>query len=116
MTRAAKAKSLAGRVVTLKLKRADHSLISRRISLRDATQMADTIYGQARALFDQVGNEGPYRLLGVGLADLVDETHADLSADLLDPQAAQRRKAERATDAIREKFGHDAILKGRAMR
>ena len=112
----AKAKSLAGRVVTLKLKRADHSLISRRISLRDATQMADTIYGQARALFDQVGNEGPYRLLGVGLADLVDETHADLSADLLDPQAAQRRKAERATDAIREKFGHDAILKGRAMR
>lgn len=112
----AKAKGKAGRVVTLKLKRADHSLISRRIALRDATQMADTLYSTARGLFDQVGNQGPYRLIGVGLADLVPETAADLSGDLLDPRAAQRRKAERATDEIRKRFGSDAILKGRAMR
>lgn len=112
----AKAKSMAGRVVTLKLKRANHSLISRRLALRDATQMADTLYQTARGLFDQVGDQGPYRLIGVGLADLVAEDTADLSGDLLDPQAAQRRKAERATDTIREKFGADAIRKGRAMR
>lgn len=112
----AKAKAKAGRVVTLKLKRANHSLISRRLALRDATQMADTIYQTARGLFDQVGDQGPYRLLGVGLADLVAEETGDLSADLLDPQAAQRRKAERASDAIRGKFGADSILKGRAMR
>ena len=112
----AKAKGLAGRVVTLKLKRADHSLISRRVSLRDATQMADTVYRTARALFDQVGNQGPYRLLGCGLSDLVAESGADLSADLLDPQARQRSAAERATDKIRARFGADAILKGRALR
>ena len=112
----AKAKGKAGRVVTLKLKRADHSLISRRIALRDATQMADTLYREARALFEQVGDKGPYRLLGVGLSDLVSAEAADLSGDLLDPQAAQRRKAERATDEIRKKFGSDAILKGRSMR
>ncbi|WP_283424724.1 DNA polymerase IV [Shimia sagamensis] len=112
----AKAKDLAGRVVTLKLKRANFSSISRRVSLRDATQMADTLYRTARGLFDQVGDEGPYRLIGVGLADLVPATQADLSGDLLDPNAAQRAKAERATDAIRERFGSDAILKGRAMR
>lgn len=112
----AKAEGLAGRVVTLKLKRADHSLISRRVSLRDATQMADTVYRTARALFDQVGNQGPYRLLGCGLSDLVAESGADLSADLLDPQARQRSAAERATDKIRARFGADAILKGRALR
>ena len=112
----AKAKGLAGRVVTLKLKRADRSLISRRVSLRDATQMADTVYRTARALFDQVGNQGPYRLLGCGLSDLVAESGADLSADLLDPQARQRSAAERATDKIRARFGADAILKGRALR
>ncbi|SHH40155.1 DNA polymerase IV [Cognatishimia maritima] len=112
----AKAKGKAGRVVTLKLKRANFSLISRRISLRDATQMADTIYHTARGLFDQVGNQGPYRLIGVGISDIVEESAADLSGDLLDPKAAQRRKAERATDKIRERFGSDAILKGRAMR
>ncbi|PHO05479.1 DNA polymerase IV [Rhodobacteraceae bacterium 4F10] len=112
----AKAKSKAGRVVTLKLKRSNHSLISRRVALRDATQMADSIYQTARGLFDQVGDQGPYRLLGVGLSDLVAETQADLSSDLLDPEAHKRRKAERATDEIRKKFGTSAILKGRAMR
>ncbi len=112
----AKAKSKAGRVVTLKLKRANFTLISRRLALRDATQMADTIYHTARGLFEQVGDQGPYRLLGVGLSDLLPEEGADLSGDLLDPQAAQRRKAERATDAIRKRFGAEAILKGRAMR
>ena len=112
----AKAKDKAGRVVTLKLKRANHSLISRRLSLRDPTQMADTLYRTARGLFDQVGNQGPYRLIGVGLADLIAADQADLSGDLLDPHAAQRTRAERATDKIRKRFGTDAILKGRAMR
>jgi DNA polymerase-4 len=112
----AKAKDLAGRVVTLKLKRANHSTISRRLSLRDATQMADTLYRTARGLFDQVGDQGPYRLIGVGLADLVSADRADLSGDLLDPKAGQRAKAERATDEIRKRFGSDAILKGRSMR
>lgn len=112
----AKAKQMAGRVVTLKLKRADFSLITRRQALRDPTQIADTIYRTARGLFDQVGNSGPYRLLGAGISDLVPDQVADRSGDLLDPQANKRQAAERATDKIRERFGPDAILKGRALR
>ncbi len=112
----AKAKGLAGRVVTLKLKRADHSLLSKRVSLRDGTQLADRIYRTARGLFDQVGDQGPYRLLGCGLSDLIAEGSADLSGDLLDPKERQRSAAERATDKIRDRFGSDAILKGRSLR
>jgi len=112
----AKAKDKAGRVVTLKLKRANHTLLSKRISLHQPTQMADTIYRSARGLFDQVGNQGPYRLLGVGISDLVPAGDADLEGDLLDPGATKRAEAERAADAIRERFGKDAILKGRALR
>jgi DNA polymerase IV len=112
----AKAKQMAGRVVTLKLKRANHSSLSRRLSLRDATQMADTIYRTARGLFDQVGNEGPYRLIGCGISDLCPETEADKSGDLLDPGATKRSEAERATDDIRRRFGSDAIVKGRSLR
>jgi len=112
----AKAKGLAGRVVTLKLKRADHSGLTRRISLRDATQMADALYRTARALFDQVGDQGPYRLLGCGLSDLVPEDQADKSGDLLDPGVGKRTQAERATDSIRRRFGTDAIIKGRSLR
>ncbi|MEY8837545.1 DNA polymerase IV, partial [Cribrihabitans sp. XS_ASV171] len=112
----AKAKGLAGRVVTLKLKKANHKILTRRAALRDATQMADTIYRRARALFDQVGNEGPYRLLGCGISDLCPAAQADMSGDLLDPNAARRAGAERAADAIRARFGPDAILKGRSLR
>ncbi|MFY0693376.1 MAG: DNA polymerase IV [Paracoccaceae bacterium] len=112
----AKAKGIAGRVVTLKLKRADFKLVTRRITLRDATQMADTIYRTARDLFEQTGDIGPIRLLGVGISDLIAEDGADRTPDLLDPDAARRSEAERATDTIRARFGKDAILKGRALR
>ncbi|MGI3169328.1 DNA polymerase IV [Pseudooceanicola sp. C21-150M6] len=112
----AKAKRTAGRVVTLKLKRKDFTAITRRVSLRDPAQLADTIYRTARGLFDAVGPEGPYRLIGVGISDLVPESNGGASGDLLDPDARRRGDAERATDAIRKRFGPDAILKGRALR
>ncbi|MBS9717932.1 DNA polymerase IV [Pseudohalocynthiibacter aestuariivivens] len=112
----AKARHLAGRVVTLKLKQANFSTLTRRVSLQDATQIADRIYRTARALFDQVGDKGPYRLIGVGISDLVAEEGADISGDLLDPEAEKRVEIERASDKIRKKFGTDAILKGRALR
>ncbi|WP_299845618.1 DNA polymerase IV [uncultured Roseovarius sp.] len=112
----AKAKQIAGRVVTLKLKRADRSLITRRLALRDPTQMADTIYRTARNLMDQVDGKAPYRLLGVGISDLIPEDGADRSGDLLDPEASKRSQAEKATDSIRRKFGRDAIVKGRSLR
>ena len=112
----AKARNLAGRVVTLKLKRHDHSSLTRRVSLRDPAQLADTIYRTARGLFDQVGDEGPYRLLGCGISDLVDADSVQASGDLLDPGARKRGEAERAADAIRDRFGPDAIVKGRALR
>ncbi|MBL9056906.1 MAG: DNA polymerase IV [Rhodobacteraceae bacterium] len=112
----AKAKGLAGRVVVLKLKRGDFQLISRRHSLNEPTQLTDRIYRAARALLDQAGARGPFRLIGVGIADLAPEAEADLSGDLLDPQAAKRAGAERAADAIRARFGRAAIIKGRALR
>ena len=112
----AKAKGQAGRVVTLKLKRHDHSTLTRRVSLRDPAQLADTIYRTARALFDQVQDEGPFRLLGCGISDLSAADEVAAAGDLLDPQARQRGAAERATDDIRARFGPDAIMKGRALR
>lgn len=112
----AKARALAGRVITLKLKRADFRLLTRRLSLPDGTQVADRIYRAGRALFDQTDHPKPYRLIGLGLSDLMPAHAADRSSDLLDPTEARRIEAERATDAIRARFGPDAILKGRALR
>ncbi len=121
----AKAGSISGRIVTLKLKRANHSALSRRISLPGSTQSADRIYRTARALFDLVADQGPFRLIGVGISGLgpdmglnsrPDLARPDFEGDLLDPDANQRQAAERAADKIRARFGREAILKGRSFR
>ncbi|MED7679194.1 DNA polymerase IV [Rhodobacteraceae bacterium IMCC15231] len=112
----AKAKELAGRVVTLKLKTAGHKIITKRQTLEDATQLADRVYRVSQAMLSQIPAGQAYRLIGAGLSDLCEASQAERSGDLLDPQAHQRGAAERATDKIRKKFGEDAILKGRALR
>ena len=112
----AKAKDIAGRVVTLKLKTSAHKSITRRLSLHTPTQLADTIYRTARGLFDKAGDMGPFRLLGVGISQLTAAQDADKTGDLLDPDAGKRAKAEEASDKIRKKFGAKAIIKGRALR
>lgn len=110
-----KAKALAGRSVTLKLKRTDFRIVTRRTTLPGPVQTADALWRAAQGLFDAAGVAGPFRLIGVGLSDLCPETAA-ATGDLLDPDAVRRERAERATDAIRARFGQDAIVKGRALR
>lgn len=112
----AKAKGLAGRTVTLKLKRADHRLMTRRQTLREPTQIADRLHAAAAALLAACPERGPFRLIGLGLSDLGPATRGDATADLLDPGAARRAAAERAADAIRARFGEGAIFRGRALR
>jgi DNA polymerase-4 len=112
----AKAKDLAGRTVMLKLKRGDFSAITRRHTLREPTQIADRLYKECAALLAAVTDRGPYRLIGIGLSDIVPASDADLTPDLIDPTVARRAGAERASDAIRARFGPDAIIKGRSLR
>ena len=112
----AKAKDQAGCVVTLKLKKSDFKSLTRRITLPDSTQSADRIYRTARALMDNAEKEGPFRLIGVGISQIVDSAEADRAADLLDPNAGKRVQVEKATDEIRKRFGSKAILKGRSLR
>ena len=112
----AKVKKLAGRVATLKLKTSSHKILTKRATLREATQLADTLYHALRDMFEQRDLNTDYRLLGAGLSNLCPESDAERSYDMLDAKAEQRGKAERASDAIREKFGPSAIIKGRALR
>jgi len=112
----AKARGLAGRVVTLKVKQSSHTSATRRLALRSPAQLADTIYRAARGLLDRADVPGPFRLIGVGISDLVAEQDGAETGDLLDPAAGRRAAAERATDTIRARFGADAIIKGRALR
>lgn len=110
----AKAKGVAGGGVTLKLKSADFRLLTRQTALPAPTNLADAIYKAADALLARALAKGPFRLIGVGIHDLgPDEGGA--AGDLLDPDAAARAAAERATDRIRARFGAGAIVKGRSL-
>ena len=113
----AKARELAGAVVTLKLKRADHRLLTRRQTLSTPTQMADRLYRTALPMLRRDMAAAPFRLIGVGLAGLSPvAAGADTEADLLDPELSRRLDAERAADRIRAQFGQDSIVLGRSLR
>jgi DNA polymerase-4 len=112
----AKAKGLQGRTVTVKLKQADHRILTRRRALAEPAQLADSIWRAAEPLLMAMLPQGPFRLIGVGLSDLSPAGGDDPRGDLLDPDAGKRAAAERAADQIRARFGKAAILKGRALR
>ncbi len=109
----AKASGLAGRVVALKLKAADHSIRTRRVTLSQPTQLADTLFRAGRDLLVPEVSGQRYRLIGVGLADL--EAAGGDAAQIFDTGAIKRAAAERASDAARAKFGSDAVVKGRVL-
>jgi hypothetical protein len=96
----AKAKGLAGRTVTLKLKRTDFRTLTRRTTLPDGTQTADRIYRTARALYDRMEHPEPYRLIGVGLSDLMPEAEADRegTCSTLRPEDPPRRRGRHRQD------------------
>ncbi|MEL6475627.1 MAG: DNA polymerase IV [Pseudomonadota bacterium] len=113
----AKAKSLAGGTVTLKLKTAKFRTLTRQIRLEQPSNLADRIYAAGEMLLRQVIDKGPFRLIGIGLSAIVEEGESDASeANLFDDGSERRAQAEAATDAIRRKFGSDAIIRGRALR
>lgn len=110
-----KAKSLQGRTAVLKLRRADFSALSRQIKLEEPSQLADTLFRATASLLSAVTEPGPFRLIGAGYTDLSPSDGRDPRGDLLDPEAATRAGAERAMDAIRARFGTEAIGKGRSL-
>ncbi|MBT3330164.1 MAG: DNA polymerase IV [Rhodospirillaceae bacterium] len=115
VARRMKAAELAGSTVNLKLRRADFRILSRSRRLPDPTQLADTIYHHCVELLAGEVNGTAYRLLGVGLSGLVDGGEAD-PLSLADPEGGRRADAERALDKVRERFGTEAIGKGRGLR
>ena len=106
-----KAVDIAGRTVTLKLKTTDFRVRTRASRLPDPTQLAHRIYSAAKPLLERELDEGPFRLVGIGLSDLVDDRSAD-PADLVDPGREKARAAEAAIDRLRARFGEDAIALG----
>ena len=111
----AKASEVGGRTVVLKLKTASFKSRTRSVSLDAPTQLADKIFRTAREALRKEADGTAYRLLGVGISHIAPAADCD-PFDLVDDGAGKRAAAEHAMDKVREKFGADAVKKGRSTR
>jgi DNA polymerase-4 len=104
---------VASRVLVLKLRRTDFKIVTRRVTLPEPVQTARALFAAGRDLLKpELGR--PYRLIGIGMADIQDAE--DAPAGLFQTAETRALKTERAIDRLREKFGKDAVVAGRALK
>ncbi len=102
------------RCVTLKLRYADFTTITRRHTLSHTTDSDQTIFDTGLKLLKRALSQGkqPVRLIGIGVSSLV-ETGRQL--DMLDSSARRQEQLNRAIDRIRNRYGFTAIQTGRTL-
>jgi DNA polymerase IV len=111
----AKSAGFAGHTINLKLKTGDFKSRTRAVSLQDATRLAHRIFEFAKPLLQKESTGTKFRLLGVGISNLV-AVNQDDDVESLDTKSAARSKAEMAMDKIKEKFGKSAVELGHSFK
>jgi DNA polymerase-4 len=101
-----------GRVVQLKLKFGDFTLITRRTTLPSPTDDGQTLYRVARELLEKAHEDKPVRLTGVSMQELGTESVGARQLGLFtEPEKPKRSdKLNAALDRIAERFGSKAVL------
>lgn len=99
----------------IEIKYADFRTVSHQTTFSAPVDSDKIIYETACALFDEVWNRAPVRLLGIRtskLAPVSEPTQLSLF-DLQQPEAAEKqRRLDEAIDTIRQKFGESAVVRG----
>ena len=100
--------------VTLKLRYADFSTITRRHTLTKATDADQTIFNTGLKLLTTALSQEKQlvRLIGIGVSNL---TEPGRQLDMLDSSAHRLEKLNKAIDRIRKKYGFTAIQTGRTL-
>ena len=114
--RALRRQRLQGKVVTLKVKYADFTTLSRQTSLATPTCATDTLYEAACALLDALTLTQPVRLIGLGVSgfDAGREQQLFLPFGTKTQDCDDRRKRlDQTLDQLNDRFGRDAIIRGR---
>ncbi|MFY0574489.1 DNA polymerase IV [Cystobacter fuscus] len=99
-----------GRVVQLKVKFADFTLITRRTTLPSPTDDGQTLYRVARELLEKAHEDKPVRLTGVSMQELGGGAEPRQLGLFSEPEAPKRSdKLNAALDRIAERFGSKAV-------
>ncbi len=108
---AARARSagMAGRTVSIKVRFADFTTITRSRTLRQHTDVSQEIFATARELYDRLGlQRARVRLVGVRLEGLVSAGEVAVQG-LLDEPEHGWREADRAVDRAGTRFGAGSV-------
>jgi DNA polymerase-4 len=104
---------LVGRTITLKIRFADFTTITRSKTLRDSTDVAHEIYRTVCALYDALGlQRARLRLVGIRVEGLAPVETATRQL-LLDAPEKGWREAEQASDRAAARFGRGAVRPAR---
>jgi DNA polymerase-4 len=115
LARRLKEKGFAAGGVVLKLKSADFALRTRSQRLAEPSLLPEVIFAAARPLLQREADGTAFRLIGIGAQPLAPADQAD-RGDLADPEAPRRAARWKAMEALRERFGEDAVIAGRGFR
>jgi DNA polymerase-4 len=107
-----KQKAVVGSTVTLKLKSAGFRLRTRARQLMIPTQLANVLYETGCQLLAREVDGTAFRLIGIGVSGL-EAANGEDPQDLIEPAIARRAAAERAIDRVRNRFGRDAVVRGK---
>ena len=112
VARRMKKADLAGRGVTLKLKTAGFRTITRARRLDRPTRSAAEMFERAAPLLTREADGRAFRLVGIAAHDMVEAGEVD-QGDLFGGVSPVENRVDEALDAVRRKFGEDAIVRGR---
>ena len=117
VSRRAKKEAMAGLTVTLKLKTPDFKSRTRNTTLSDPTALASRMFDAARPMLArEADGRSRFRLIGVGISHLSALDPSVPATSGLDAKSSSQARAELAMDRLRDKFGSQAIEKGRGRR
>jgi DNA polymerase-4 len=100
------------RCVTLKLRYADFTTITRRHTLKQSSDSDQTIFNTGLGLLNQALSQQKVRLIGIGVSSL---TEPGRQLDILGSSARRLEQLDKAIDRIRQKYGFTAIQTGRTL-
>jgi len=108
-------KGKLAKCVTLKLRYADFTTITRQQTLRQANDTDQAIFDHGLKLLKKelAQEKQAVRLIGIGVSNLAE---AGRQLDMLDPSARRQEKLNTTIDRIRKKYGFTSIQTGRTLR
>ncbi len=105
---------MEAKTITLKLRYEDFRIVTRSSTFDDPTNITKTLWQEAEQVFLKWHEKsaGALRLLGFGASDL-QEAGSGQHQLFSEPDQEKQKRLDEAFDKIRDKFGHDALRRGK---